>query len=286
MATLTLQGITNLHPEIWDNFIIPEPLEQNLAINCILNICGCNEVRYPDPNYLGWYIGSWCILHSEQIKRMYATTVLEYDPIENYDMSDSIIIENSGEDTEKEQGTDVNVRSGQKEYAYGKKEETTKNQGWTESIEGERIVEKVSSKLSGSAVTTTEHDVSAYNSSVYQHQYKDTVTQSEFPTISEKETESGNGYARKTAPNGVFPDEVKSSGKDIEKYVDVTDRRTPDLTKTFNHGKKMETTEHKHGNIGVTTSQQMIEQERKILAFNVYYWIAGMFEDDVTVCVY
>lgn len=40
-----------------------------------------------------------------------------------------------------------------------------------------------------------------------------------------------------------------------------------------------------HGNIGVTTTQQMIESERKVSLFNVYRWIAIEFEQNFFICV-
>ena len=39
------------------------------------------------------------------------------------------------------------------------------------------------------------------------------------------------------------------------------------------------------GNIGVTTTQQMIEAERKVVLFNVYNWIAIEFEQHFFICV-
>ena len=40
------------------------------------------------------------------------------------------------------------------------------------------------------------------------------------------------------------------------------------------------------GNIGVTTSQQMIEQERQTALFNIYETIAGEFKKRYCVMVY
>lgn len=39
------------------------------------------------------------------------------------------------------------------------------------------------------------------------------------------------------------------------------------------------------GNIGVTTTQQMIEAERKVVTFSVYNWIAIEFEQHFFICV-
>lgn len=45
-------------------------------------------------------------------------------------------------------------------------------------------------------------------------------------------------------------------------------------------------TAHLHGNIGVTTNQQMLQAEREIAMFSVYKEIALRFEDEITIPVY
>ena len=46
-------------------------------------------------------------------------------------------------------------------------------------------------------------------------------------------------------------------------------------------------TEHTHGNIGVTTNQQMIEQELELLRhFDIYDWIAAKLENELFIQVY
>lgn len=54
---------------------------------------------------------------------------------------------------------------------------------------------------------------------------------------------------------------------------------TEDVTETF--------TQHLHGNIGVTTNQEMIKQELALLAdFNIYTWIAMNLRDSLFLEVY
>lgn len=45
-------------------------------------------------------------------------------------------------------------------------------------------------------------------------------------------------------------------------------------------------TNYTHGNIGVTTSQAMIKEERDIADFDIYYYIAMKFEDEFTIPIY
>lgn len=45
-------------------------------------------------------------------------------------------------------------------------------------------------------------------------------------------------------------------------------------------------TNYAHGNIGVTTSQEMIKEERAVADFDIYYYITMKFEDEFTIPVY
>lgn len=96
---------------------------------------------------------------------------------------------------------------------------------------------------------TLEHDVMGYNvSSGYQHESKDT-----------QDTETnGSGSTNET----------------------VTDSRNSTDTGTITHVTR------RTGNIGVTTSQQMIKEEREIDRFNVYDEIVGDFKRRFCVMVY
>lgn len=45
-------------------------------------------------------------------------------------------------------------------------------------------------------------------------------------------------------------------------------------------------TSHIHGNIGVTTSQQMLQQERELVKFNIFEYIAELFERRLMIRIY
>lgn len=94
-----------------------------------------------------------------------------------------------------------------------------------------------------------ENQVSAYNTSSYSN--------------SEKELHTGS-------------DVNTNSGSDSTAYGKITDNKGSEITNS-----------HLHGNIGVTTNQQMIEAELELLKnFNIYDWIASRIEDDLFLTVY
>lgn len=100
---------------------------------------------------------------------------------------------------------------------------------------------------------TEENTVSAYNSSSYQPDTKRVDT------------------AGKTLKN------THSDTEDIDRENKNTNAR--DLADKH--------TGHLHGNIGVTTNQQMIEQELELLRhFDIYGYIAERFEEDNMLMIY
>lgn len=115
--------------------------------------------------------------------------------------------------------------------------------------------------LSGTDTVTdesyTEHNVSAYNSSTYQPSSKD----SNGGDVDTK-------YGRKDT----------ASGDDETKYGKKED---------FTHGHTEEFTKLRHGNVGITTNNQLINEELSMLEkFNPYDWIAAKFERDNFIQVY
>lgn len=94
------------------------------------------------------------------------------------------------------------------------------------------------------------------------------------------------------ADNRSSGQESKVSAYDSEEYLPKenvigTSKDTSDSTAKesgSNAGEETITT-RTHGNIGVTTTQQMIESERKVSRFNIYNWIAIEFEQHFFICV-
>lgn len=100
----------------------------------------------------------------------------------------------------------------------------------------------------------TEEQVSAFDSGTYQPSRKS----------AESGTESSEGTSHGT-------NNSTTTGEGTEKSV-------------LDHTKK--NIGRSHGNIGVTTNQQMIESELQLRRFNLYKTIAMEFEDEFTIPVY
>lgn len=66
------------------------------------------------------------------------------------------------------------------------------------------------------------------------------------------------------------------------------DKSTTTLGTTYTRKNDGRYTHHSriHGNIGVTTTQQMLESERKLLEFNYFKYVSSKFAEDLMIRVY
>lgn len=101
---------------------------------------------------------------------------------------------------------------------------------------------------SGTRNETADHDVSAENASDYQPDSRDT-------------TRGSNEDSRENTARGTTSLTSNGTNSETENYTD-----------TFTH------TLHTHGNIGVTTTQQMIESERESVRYNLVEEIAADYQ--------
>lgn len=179
--TLSIDGLTRIAPEIWDDVTTPEGIDKDTMIQQILFQNGAFELLYPSAEYMRFMLGVWAKTNNNIWEKLYKTTQLEYNVIENFDRYE--------EYSDNTEGTSGNV---------------------TENISG----------------------VSAYNS-----------------------------------------DEFVNSGSNT-----TTSKSEGDSTNIH--------TGHLHGNIGVTTNQQMIREERNIVQFNIYEFIADSFKNRFCIRIY
>lgn len=103
---------------------------------------------------------------------------------------------------------------------------------------------------------SVKHDVSAENASDYQEDARDT-------TSADSDDHRENSATGSTSTKSSGTNSTTSNG---------TSNETEDYSDTFTH------TLHTHGNIGVTTTQQMIEAEREIVRYNLVEEIAADYQ--------
>lgn len=140
-------------------------------------------------------------------------------------------------------------------YNYDRTEETTDTRSGTRKLSEDtssNTKQSGDSSVTDSSSDTSEHTISADNSDSYEPGYKD--------VSSREDTQASESSSR----------------------VDMTGDRAVDETtgETYTHKMKA------YGNIGVTTTQDMLEAQRKIVRYNIYDEIADSFKAEFCLYIY
>ena len=212
MALMTVEGLYNYKNTLFSEFEVPEGMDKQIAIDTICMRSRELEVLYPNLEFFSMRIGMWSRKNQYNWKKLYDTTLLEYNPIENYDRMEEWT------DTDSETGTN------------------SRNNNITNTINQEVVT-------TGSL---TEQNT-AFNTGLADHA-KEITDNDNITTGSGNTTENESGTSK----------------------GDLTHARTG----------------RTHGNIGVTTSQQMIQSEREVAMFNIYDIIAESFVENFCLMVY
>lgn len=229
-ATLSIMGLYNADPTVLDMMVFPEGFttEQiNVTKQSILIECAEFEFLYPAPVVAQTIIGIWSRKELPYWQRVFNAAQLEYNPIENYRRNESETIEDGR--TEEHSGSDTNARTGTD----------------TNTASG-------SDTNSGSSSSTdTNSGTDTVNNSVTGYDSNQAVPHDSSATI--------HGH---TVTNAAQGSNTQQYGR-----IDTTQHNTLD---TLSHGEVIEhegtreRTVLAYGNIGVTTSQDMLTQEMEI----------------------
>lgn len=208
-------------------------------------------------------------LYGRNWTALYNTMLLEYAPIENYDMEETEEILDNGEDNTRMTSTvDDSVTSTKTGT------DTTTNSGTVERSD----TGTVTTNLSKDSTTTTDTTLSRDGT--------DTTGVFGFNSTAAVNSDTTNSNSTDTTDESVViqSDDTNTETRDLDNVETVnTQNETAYNTtdKVVTAGNKVDTTEQttnktitrtlrRHGNIGVTTSQQMIESERELWFWNFY----------------
>ena len=196
--------------------------------------------------------------NSYKINTLYNTTKFVYDPISNYDRTETTTVEHNGTETDETIASNVLTKTGSESHTKGGEDSFA--------YSGETVT-------TPSGSTTTVHETTAFNEpTTYSGDSKDTTTYS-----AAKTTESFNNRKDTTTYN---TDEQTV-------YNNVKDANDIDSTTTHSfNGRNEKTTSNIKGNIGVTTSQQMIQSEREVADFLWMDAVAKIITDAICIHTY
>ena len=208
-ATLSMIGLYNWDPSIFDTMELPAGLDRDTVISAILLDSMDLEVLYPDPEYMKYALANYSKRRIDVWNKLYSTTKLEYNPIWN---KDGTITENENIDRSRDAtGSTYDSSTG---------DSSTRGQ--------------------------TDEFVYGFNESS--------------PAQSGRTTENQSTHA---SDSGQSSSSENESGNENRSY-----------------------TRKEQGNIGITTTQQMIKEEREVDDFSIIDYIVKDILHKMCILVY
>ena len=292
--------------DLFEGCTVPAPLNINGVISYIMLRCGLLTPVYSEPSVFKMMTKMWFDSNQWNFEHLVKIYLADYSPIENVYESDHWTEKNTG--TDKLVHGETHTLSGTDTLTHGEKHTLsgtdTLTHGEKHTLSGtDTLTHGETHTLSGTdSVTdtsTNEHKVSAYNASTYQADSKDERGGGPSTTYGKTDTASGQdstGYGKTDTASGddktQYGKTDTASGDDKTQYGKTDTASGDDKTQygktdtasgtdRTEHGHNIEYTRLRHGNIGVTTNNQLITQEFEMLErFNFYDWIAAKFERD------
>lgn len=248
-----LQHDSSLFAEV--NF--PAGIDKNDVCDNILLQAGEFEPLYSEPYFLKSAIGSWSRKHYRTFEKWINALNLEYNPLENYDRQESW-----GDYSTKNLDNTRTLDHQDKRTLNTESKRTLDTQDKeTRDTSDENVYDKT---------TTTETEVSAFDSSNYQP--------SEKVTVDEDGTITTNGTGTDTF-NHTGTDTLGNTGTDTMDYSGTIKDEGGENSQSKHNGRV-------HGNIGVTTSQQMLQSELEINRWNIIEQITDLFVTEFCIMMY
>lgn len=251
--------------------------KQTLIDNLLLETAEMDTI-YTDPEFLQYAIGAWCRKEYHIWASLYETCFYKYNPIWNKDGS---IKENTSEVRNlMSGGTKTRTRSGAGTV------NDSEHIGDTDNVVDSRAKTEARNNVTTDDVetiddSTTVNSVSAFDAmDVFHNRDKaDTDTSS---IRSEHGTDTGS---TSTGEDGTSDRTYERNRSNASSHTDQETEHLQDDT-TDSGSITHDNERHEYGNIGVTTTQQMIEAERALVRFNIYDVIIESFKDRFCILLY
>lgn len=271
--------------DLFDFFQVPEGLEKDIIINDIMYRAGEFELLYLNPEYTRFSLGVFSQKWASTWQKWYDALMEEYNPLENYNRHEEYIDKHTGSQSNSSRGSDTVNNTG--------------SQTNSESIQatGETILEERGSKITNISNSETEsvdnNDTSETLNSIYAYNENDDNTD---PAPNNKSfTEETKNDSRISQGAGSTTEKPELDTTSTRNLLDTksglrVDNLSEEKTSSEDNFRvdnlQTEHTAHLYGNIGVTTSQQMLKEELEIRKNNIYNMIADMVIQEFCIMIY
>lgn len=267
---MNFQNQVEYLPTMFDDITIPADLDRNTVISNIMKRCGLLSPVYSEPELMKDAIDLWFASNQWTLEHLINIIKAEYSPIENTDRYDeqtrtisreldrddtfneTQTLAKNSTDTLRKSGTDTLTKTGT---------DTLKTDAETTVDASNEAIDSVSAFDTDNWSNSSKREENNGSTTSTDGTEQRTLNTSEAQTLNTTETRTLGGSDTQTHGG--------TNGRD----------ESEDTTDHF--------TQHLHGNIGVTTNQEMINQELDLLQkFHIYDWIAMQIETDLFIMLY
>lgn len=280
-----LVGILTVYkqnPNLFEDFIIPEGLDKGILIdNLCLELAELSLI-YSEPKTLQQLIGVWSARRNFVWTELYKTLLYKYDPIANYDRTEervgrldhinSYATKNVSRETfaENLQGNDKNIFKGDIDETWSDSGDGSEN--GTEHIDKKTdSTQETENNMLHSQYGFNEAEIPA--KSWQEESTNDTtgsVTDVQNGTNESTNNWSNNGSSVQNTNNTDTTD--RTENKDGNKDVDDLETHREDTIDVDRYKLRA------YGNIGVTTTQRLIQEQRDLIQFDIFETIIKEFK--------
>lgn len=278
MQRLTLIGLYNYEQtfdrDLFSGLELPERYDKPTFINALLLEHGEKCVMYSDPNFFKSAINIWSKKWALELSRIYDALIAEYNPIYNYDRYEDWTETDKPDvtTTRTHNDTDTQTLGNTLTRTHNDTDTRTNNNTDTQTNRYDIVTEQ---NVDG----FNEHAVSADNSSSYQPESKDTSN-------SGKATQSNDGTIT-DAHTGTITDAHTGTITDANSGT-ITDAHTGTISdREAGTRSDVKHSGHIQGNIGVTTSAQMVtEVVKQRFEINLYGIATKLFANELLLGIF
>lgn len=257
-ATMSIRGLYNADNTLFSEMSVCSEMtnedKQTIVDNILIELAEL-EVIYSDPVFMRHAIGAWSWKEVPTWDRIYEAAMKEYNPIENYNRTEETT--ETGTNSKTQQSAGSEGHSGKDTITHsGTDTSTTSSTSTTTGTDTDTN--------SGSDVLTNNRE--GFDSNTLVTTGTDTTQHGHVLTkaINESVSESGSASV--------------AHGQKIENGYGENIATSENMSESGNNSVTRKS--HISGNIGVTTSQQMLEQELVVAPkLNVYNYIIESFKN-------
>ena len=292
-AKLTLLAFNSFmvanNDDLFSLLTLPEGIDKDTLTGNILLRGGEFEAVYSDPYFIQNAIGIWSSKWYRTFDKWITALALEYNPLENYDrMEDWTDTGANGrwKNGRVDSGNTRTFNNQDKRTLDTTNERTldTTNERTLDTQDEETL--NTQNQRTLDTTETSETTVSAYDSSSYQPSQKVVTENDGTDTMNNTGTDTFTHTGTDTMVN-TGTDTMVNSGTDTVDYSGtIKDEYGQGYSDNETENTNLTHTGRLHGNIGVTTSQQMLESELSIAEWNIYEHITDLFLSEFVIPIY